>query len=60
MGVLAVLLIDAIIPLRAANAAICGTGICIVMCEGTHCDCGHVGTDYVECYCDGFNTRKYC
>lgn len=57
---LSVLLIDAIVPLQAAKAAICGTGTCIVMCEGTNCNCGHVGTDYAECYCDGFNTKIYC
>lgn len=57
---LCILMIDTVVPLQAAKAAICGTGHCIVSCEGENCHCGHVGEDYVECYCDGFNTKLYC
>jgi hypothetical protein len=58
--VLSVLLIDAVVPLQAAKAAICGTGHCIVMCEGENCHCGHVGTDYVVCWCDFLYEIMYC
>ena len=57
---LSALLIDVVVPLQAARLAVCGYGSCIISCEGENCHCGHVGPDYVECYCNGYNAKLYC
>lgn len=57
---LSVLLIDAIVPLQAAKWALCAYNNCFVECEGTNCQCGHTGVDYVECFCDGLYVMTYC
>jgi len=59
---LIILVKDFIVPLSMNGAvfAVCGYRDCIVDCEGTNCGCGHVGPDYVACYCDWGMTIMWC
>jgi hypothetical protein len=61
LAALSILFVETIIPLRAANYALCMYGPCKVECRGINCECGRVEETFVECWCDGgIYHFKYC
>ena len=57
--VLSFLLLDSVIPARAADHAYCNYAGCAVSCNGTNCYCDEFTATYVDCLCETGDLFKY-